>query len=226
VDPAKVRYCGEPGTMRYAVFGVDVDANGNVWYAEMHSRGVWTVPLESSDKRGNPAYDWGKARQVIPKDTSPLEFQPNMAQRAGDGSIYALGWSKAWPQPKNNPFWMGGTTLVRFDKEGKRLWAVKLPEVSVGLDAVPGGGCMVGSGSAAAVYHFNADGLLIGKLTPGEAMCKESGWMDNHASVAVNRDPRDGVLDIFAEDDYVLRIGWYRVDDRNIKTLTGTVKLP
>jgi hypothetical protein len=86
------------------------------------------------------------------------------------------------------------------------------------------GGCLVGSGRKAAILHYSADGLLIGRMEPGEAMAKQSGWLDNHASVAVNRDPRDGVLDVFAEDDFVLRIGWYRVDDRDVRTIRGAVR--
>jgi hypothetical protein len=63
--------------------------------------------------------------------------------------------------------------------------------------------------------------LLIGSASPGEAMAKQSGWFDNHASVAVNRDSRDGILDVFAEDDFDLRIGWYRIDDRRIEVISG-----
>ncbi len=146
-----------------------------------------------------------------------------MVQHAADGSLYAFGWSKPWPSPKNNPFWMGGTTLVHFDAAGKRLWAVPLPAVCVGMDTIPGGrgGCIVGTGEKAELLHFSADGLLIGSVGPGEAMAKQSGWFDNHACVAANRDPRDGILDIFAEDDFALRIGWYRIDDRRIETIIG-----
>jgi hypothetical protein len=37
--------------------------------------------------------------------------------------------------------------------------------------------------------------------------------------VAVNRDPRDGLLDVFVEDNFNLRIAWYRIDDRQIETI-------
>jgi hypothetical protein len=227
--PEEIRWSRKPGEKEapYAVFGMDVDPLGHVWFGELHSRAIWTIPLKECNAAGNPVYDWSDAKQFAPRDESPLKFEPNMVQRAEDGSVYAFGWSAAWPSPKNNPFWMGGTTLVKFSAKGERQWAVKLPSVCVGLDVVPGGGgCMAGSGAAAAIFHFNADGLLIGTMKPGEAMCKESGWMDNHASVAVNRDPRDGLLDVFAEDDYVLRVGWYRVDDRAIRTIEGALRLP
>jgi len=209
------------------VFGTDVDPQGHVWFGELHTRAIWTIPVKEFNAAGNPVYDWADAKAFAPRDESPLKFEPNMAQHADDGSVYAFGWSAAWPSPKNNPFWMGGTTLVKFNAKGERQWAVKLPAVCVGLDVIPGGGgCMAGSGAAAALFHFNADGLHIGTLKPGEAMGKESGWMDNHASVAVSRDPRDGLLDVFAEDDYVLRVGWYRVNDRDIRTIEGGIRLP
>jgi len=108
---------------------------------------------------------------------------------------------------------------------------VPLKELCVGLDSIPkiGGikgrsfGCMVGSGKNAHILHYSGDGLLLGLLAPGEAMCKESGWMDNHASVAVNRSPIDNVIDVFSEDDLNLRIGWYRVDDKPIEHIYGKI---
>jgi len=224
--PSEIVWFKQPGQASYNVFGMDVDQQGSIWFGNLSTRSIWQIPVGPLDRRGNPTYDWSQAREVVPRDNSPLEFQPNMVQHAQDGSLYAFGWSQAWPSPDNNPFWMGGTTLVRYDKVGQRLWAVPLPEVCVGLDAVPGGGCMVGAGRTAKIYHYSPDGLLIGTLSPGEAMGKESGWMDNHASVAVNRNPRDGILDVFAEDDYVLRLGWYRVDDRDLRTITGPLHRP
>ncbi|HEY3320724.1 MAG TPA: hypothetical protein VGP72_09695 [Planctomycetota bacterium] len=222
--PEDIRYFKKPGEAKYAVFGMDVEwSSGSILFGELHSKAIWEIPRGPLDKKGNPTYDWADAKIVVPRDTSPLKFEPQMAQM-GDG-IYSFGWSAPWPQPKNNPFWMGGTTLAKFGPNGEREWAVKLPEVCVGLDAVPNG-CFVGSGKSAKIYHYTHDGLLVGVLSPGEAMCKESGWMDNHASVAVSRNPKDKILDIFAEDDYVLRIGWYRVDDMNMKTISGEIKFP
>jgi hypothetical protein len=228
LSQADVQWFKKPGQQRHAVFGVDVDSHGDVWFGELNTHAIWTVPMAGLNSAGNPTYDWAKAREAVPKDNSPLDFQPNMAQRADDGSIYALGWSKPWPSPKDNPFWMGGTTLARFDAHGERLWAVPLPEVSVGMDTIPGGkgGCLVGSGKNAALWHYTADGLLIGTASPGAAMAKQSGWFDNHACVAVNRDHRDGILDVFTEDDFALRIGWYRIDDSEIEVVTGKLVKP
>jgi hypothetical protein len=205
---------------------MDVDQHGNIFFPNHHTRSIWRLPCGKPDAKGNPTYDWSAAREVVPRDESPQKFVPNMAQPAEDGSIYAFGWCEKWPQPKNNPFWMGGSTLARFDKTGRRLWMVPLPDTCVGLDTIPGGGCMAGVAKKAHVLHYTADGLLVGRMEPGEAMGKQSGWLDNQASVAVNRDPRDKLLDVFVEEDYALRIAWYRADDRNIATITGKLKRP
>lgn len=238
VDDAEIRWYAKPGEkppagqgiQKYATFGMDVDAAGNLWFPNHHTRSIWQIPRGPADAKGNPTYDWAQAREVVPRDASALKFEPNMVQAADDGSLYTFGWSAAWPSPKNNPFWMGGTTLVRFGKDGKRMWAVPLPEACVGLDVIPGGGgCMAGMAKKATVCHYTADGLLIAQMAPGEAMGKQSGWLDNQASVAVNRDPRDGLLDVFVEEDYALRIAWYRVDDAAGKAVTrieGTLRRP
>ncbi len=230
VDADEIRWFRRPDEKEskhvYATFGMDVDQDGNVWTPNHHTRSLWTIPRGPSDARGNPTYDWAKAVEAVKKDASALALEPNMCQRAEDGSIYAFGWSAKVPRPKDNPFWMGGNTLARFDKAGERLWAVALPDTVVGLDTVPGGGCMVGIARKAHILHYTADGLLVGRLEPGEAMGKVSGWLDNQASVAVNRDPRDKRLDVFVEEDYALRIAWYRVDDRDQRTTSGTLKRP
>jgi hypothetical protein len=68
--------------------------------------------------------------------------------------------------------------------------------------------------------------LLIGVAKLGEAAGNITGWMDNTAALAVNRDPRDGWLDVFGEDSYLNRMIWYRVNDRDIQSLQGEVKQP
>jgi hypothetical protein len=217
----------------YTCFGMDVGPDGSIWLANTHTHSVWTLPMAGLDGRGNPTYDWKSAREVAPRDESEFGFDPTMVQPAGDGSYYAFGWSRGFPPPKDNPFWMGGTTLARFDKAGRRLWAVELPQPCVGMDVMPpgkdgggGGGVIVGTGKGANLLHYTADGLLIGRTGPGEAMSGKSGWLDNHASVAVNRNPRDAIIDVFTEDDLVCRIGWYRIDDRDIEVINGEVGRP
>jgi hypothetical protein len=51
-----------------------------------------------------------------------------------------------------------------------------------------------------------------------------SGWLDNTASIACNRDPRDGKIDVFAEEDYAHRILWYRFDDSQVHIARQTLE--
>lgn len=220
-DPAAIT----PIDQGYSCFGMDVARNGTIIFANTTTRSIWTIPLGGVDARGNPTFDWKQAREAVARDTSPLGFEPSMAHLADDGSIYAFGWSKRWPRPANNPFWMGGNTFCRFDAQGKLIFAIPLPHTCVGFDTIPGGGgALVGRGTTGSVYHITADGLIIAEMKPGEAMNKQTGWFDNHACVAVSRDPRDGRLDVFTEDDFVCRIAWYRIDDRDVKTIEVPVK--
>jgi hypothetical protein len=229
VDPKEVVWFKEPGKGRYAVFGMNADGKGDLLYCDHHTRGIWQLPLAKLDGRGNPLYDWAKARQLVPRDMSAVKFFPLMAVRGDDGSLYAFGRSEGWQRPGGKTAgyaWMGGWALRRYDKQGRTLWSAKLPQVCVGMDAIPGGrGVMLGYFEKAYVYHYNPDGLLIGMMKPGDAAGKVTGWMDNTSAVAVQRDPRDGLLDVFGEDSWLNRNIWYRVDDRDIRTVTGTLKV-
>ena len=88
------------------------------------------------------------------------------------------------------------------------------------------GGCIVGGGKSATLYHYSVDGLLVGAVAPGAPMGRQSGWYDNQASVAVHQAPRDTGIDIFTEDNFVGRIGWYRLSAGGLKTFTGPLANP
>jgi len=119
-------------------------------------------------------------------------------------------------------------------------WQVALPEVAVGLDVIPPGktpqqsGVMVGGNPGrGGIHHYTKDGLLIGQFQSDEARFGgqtdawknwPSGLMDFYGALNVVRDPRDGMLDVFVEDDFNNRILWYRVDDRDVKTLSGEIE--
>ena len=223
VEPNEVTCFKQPGRGRYSFFGANFDVQGNVLYCDHYANAVCELPLAGLAANGNPHYDWGQTRQVVALDKSPVKFMPLMAARAEDGSLYAFGRSVAWKEPKNSGAWMGGWTLVRCDKQGNRSWVARLPEVCVGMDLIPGGGAMLGWYEKAVIYHYNADGLLIGAMQPGPAAGAVTGWMDNTSAVSVARDPRDQKLDVFGEDSWLNRTIWYRVDDRQIETIRGTV---
>ena len=166
-------------------------------------------------------------REIVPRDTSRAKFDPLMAVRSDDGSLYAMGRSDAWERPGGKEagwIWMGGWALARYDKANSRQWIVRLPEVCPGLCDIPGGrGVMAGYYRLGHVYHYEPGGLLIGIAKLGDAAGNQTGWMDNTAALSVNRDPRDGLLDVFGEDSWLNRMIWYRVDDRNIKTVEGKI---
>lgn len=229
-DDDELAYFTPPGTSpRYAVFGINADDRGNLLYCDHHTKAIWELPAPRLNAAGNPLYDWRLRRQVVPPDASPVKFFALMAARAEDGSIYAFGRSDAWPRPDGKEggyAWMGGWALARYDAAGKMLWATRLPGVSVGMCPIPGGrGVMVGYFKAAHIYHYSADGLLVGRMQPGEAAGNTTGWMDNTSAVAVCRDPRDGILDVFGEDSWLNRMLWYRVDDRDMETVRGQLSV-
>lgn len=75
------------------------------------------------------------------------------------------------------------------------------------------------------IYHYTPDGILIGmaKLSP-RFLNPVGAGPDNVGSLCVSRDPRDGQLDLFAEDCLGNRFYWHRVDDRKpLEIITGTL---
>jgi len=228
VDEGEVVWFKKPGEGRHAIFGMNVDSEGAILCCDHHTQSIWQLPMSGLSAEGNPVYDWRLARIVVPRDASAVQLFPLMAMRADDGTIYAFGRS-AWPRPGGETAgyaWMGGWALGRFDRSGARLWRALLPQVCVGMDAIPGGrGVMLGYFEKAHIYHYTPDGLLIGRMEPGDAAGKVTGWMDNTSATAVSRDPRDGFLDVFGEDSWLNRVVWYRVDDRDVRTIVGTIEL-
>ena len=73
--------------------------------------------------------------------------------------------------------------------------------------------------------HYTKEGLLIGsmKTTPPFSDPAKEPWvvggLDAYLAVNCNRDPRDGLIDVFVEDNLNQRIVWYRVADTNIQTV-------
>jgi len=231
IEDEEVIWFKQPGKARYAMFGMNTDARGTLVFCEHHTRAIWELPMAGLDPGGNPVYDWRLVREIVPRDTSPVKFMPLMAIRADDGSLYAFGRSEAWERPGGKIAgyaWMGGWALCRYGSNNELLWATKLPNVCVGMDAIPArngkpAGVMLGYFEKGYIYHYTPDGLLLGYMQVGEAAGKVTGWMDNTAAVAVNRDPRDGILDVFGEDSWLNRMIWYRVDDSGVRVLSGKI---
>ena len=78
------------------------------------------------------------------------------------------------------------------------------------------------------IHHYTKDGLLIGAFFSDARFGVQpidwpSGMLDAYLAVSCQRDPRDGMLDVFAEDNMNHRLIWYRVDDRDITTIEGKI---
>ncbi|MBE2178940.1 MAG: hypothetical protein IAE97_00510 [Chthoniobacterales bacterium] len=215
------RMAALPPDFNFFNFGVTVDRSGN---ALMCNDAITEIPLTDFDAHGNPIYDLSRMRVLMrrdPSDTAVIH-QPTMAVRADDGTIYALAKSRAFPKPPEANFgWMTGWVLARFTKDGERLWAVPLREACPGIDVIPGpdGGVMVvgikwRDRVGSTLYHYASDGSLVGTTSPSKKFLGYGGIPDNTASLAISRDPRDGILDVFVEDCVGNRFLWYRVDDR------------
>jgi hypothetical protein len=110
---------------------------------------------------------------------------------------------------------------------GAPKWRIILPKKSVGMIPIPGGpgGVLLGiDPSRGTVGHYTKEGLLIGsmKTTPPFSDPAKEPWvvggLDAYQAVNCNRDPRDGLIDVFVEDNLNQRITWYRVNDSNIQT--------
>ena len=76
----------------------------------------------------------------------------------------------------------------------------------------------------AAVYPAHLESNFINPDFRGaQPLDWPSGMLDAYLAVNCNRDPRDGLLDVFTEDNMNGRLIWYRVDDSDIETLQGTL---
>ena len=236
VEDDEVNWFKKPGeNFNLSHFGVNVDKHGNGLICDHHNSSVFEMPMAGFDQKGNPNYDYEMMRQIIPPDLAEkgkrLISQPLMAMRADDGSIYVHSRSDLHPVPSGHS-WTCGWMLARYDKDGKLLWWRKLPEACPGMDVIPGenAGVMLASFQwkehGCDVFHYSADGLLIGITRPAPEFLGFGGIPDNVASLVVNRDPRDGILDLFVEDCIGNRFHWHRVEDKNkITEKTGKVVL-
>jgi len=239
-QPEEIVYWARPedGKPLWQYRPITVDADRNLWITSADRGGItpernsiWMIPMSGTNKLGNPIYEWKNVRLVIPQESLLWPMSMKMAQHGTDGMTYIYGLTGRKGTPQHGGAWMGGNVLAGF--EGSHCkWQIVLPCVAVSIDAIPGGqgGCIIGGNPGAGrIDHYTRDGLRIGMCGPnpkvmGAPPNNPSGFLDMYAAVTVNRDPRDGILDVFVEDNYNLRIAWYRIDDRHVETITGTIR--
>jgi sugar lactone lactonase YvrE len=212
---------------------------------EFEHYGIYAIPPGGPDEQGNPIYNWesgicvvndalGRAAMGIGPD---VERGWKLVGHGDDGMLYALGFSKKPGTPQEGGLHMGGNTLVGFRQPDPAkiepitdsAWTVVLPKACVGLSPIPGGngGVLIGGDPwRGGVHHYTKDGLLIGSFFSDARFGVQpidwpSGLFDSYLAVGCERDPRDGLLDVFAEDNVNHRLIWYRVDDRDITSFKG-----
>ena len=219
-------------TTRLGGYSIDVDEKGNLIFSNHQTSSVYEMPLAGFDENGIPRYEFASAREVIPTDSTFRGLRPMKAVRTPEGYYYVLApadpsfYSTAGHSPRWELCWMGGWTVSKFDPTSRRLFTVALPDHCTGVDWVPNvgrtreQGFVTGQFTGKHLYHYSSDGLLLGTLTPEH----ETGWLDHNGSISINRNPEDGLVDVFAEESFRNRISWYRMDDRNVKTLSIPVK--
>jgi Divergent InlB B-repeat domain/FlgD Ig-like domain len=205
---------------------------------------LYAIPPQGLNNLGNPIYSWSGAVKVMDADTgrnalglaSEERFEWKMAGRAPDGMVYALAWTSKAGLPQDNGAWMGGNVLFGFRQSnlpdptplGMPKWRVALPKQSVGMAPIPGGpgGVLVGIDLGRAIVgHYTKEGLLIGSMKSSPTFSDPArepwvvGRLDAYLAVNCNRDPRDGLVDVFVEDNLNQRVVWYRIEDTNIRTV-------
>ena len=207
---------------------------------------IYTIPPQGLNELGNPIYDWGAAIRVIGDQAGPAAlgvsksvefFWKLVGHSIEDGMIYGLADTKKSGTPQEGGLHMGGNVLMGFlerntespEEIAEPQWSLVLPKKTVGLAPIPGGkgGVLIGGDpSRGGVRHYTKDGLLIGGFQSGARFGTQpldwpSGLLDSQLAVNCERNPRDGVLDVWTEDNLNQRLIWYRVDDRDVETFEG-----
>ena len=211
---------------------------------------IYAIPPKGTDEMGNPIYSWNNAARVVSEDAGPRaiglskgdDFHWKLAGRSiQDGMIYGLANAKKPGAPQEDKLHMGGNVLMGFRQQNvdgleeitQPQWSVVLPKKTVGLAAIPGGngGVFIGGDPwRGGVHHYTRDGLLIGGFQSDQRFGVQprdwpSGLLDSQLAVNCERDARDGIIDLWTEDNYNQRLIWYRVDDRDIESLEGKLKV-
>lgn len=211
---------------------------------------IYSLAPQDPDSLGNPIYDWNAAVRVVGDQAGPSAlglskgdfFQWKLTGRSTeDGMIYGLADTKKPGAPREGGMHMGGNVLMGFQEKNadssgeisKPQWAVVLPKKTVGLAPIPGGkgGVFVGGDPwRGGVRHYTKDGLLIGGFQSDPRFGTQpvdwpTGLLDAQLAVGCDRDPRDGILDVWTEDNYNQRLIWYRVDDRDIESFEGKLEV-
>ena len=182
------------------------DSQGNLYYWSTDVNTLSKLPLIGLDAQGTPQFDWSHAAPLLNLPHSTLTLD------AGDDGIYVESIDPGLGPESSATLYAGysiggANALTKYDPSGGLRWTIPLPRYSQGLAAIPGGGVMVGGMVGSEIFHVAANGQVTGRaIAPGIGL-----WLDMRGgSVTVNRNPKDGSLDVFAEGLGYSDSTWFR----------------
>jgi hypothetical protein len=198
----------------------NVDESGNLWQAGRDS-GIWRWKFLGLDPSRNPRYDPKPQHREMPAPFSELlrtEYEP------GTDVMWLTGQTK--DRPISGGEWgTAGTVVARYDGWSK---SPKAPAYVVELPYEPHERFMV-SFCVAGELFFTIDcktakvfpyekksGRLLGAMSPGPEVHRESGWIDFRDAIRATR-LSDGSYLIFAEEDFKAKILVYHLQDPRLK---------
>ena len=204
-------------------------------------RTIKMLPFDGLDDKGNPKYDFTELHTIIPADNSLLHLFPQKAcplpdewnvchvsRRPIPAFINRIKTNTGYGHPAD-VCWMGGWVYSKYDDKGNRLFTVAAFRF-IAME-------WIGSPTSAArrkpAWWSVATMASTTSTTRPMDCCWRSwprpiraGWLDNNGSVSINRNPKDGMIDFFAEESFRNRISWYRMDDRDQKELSVAIEKP
>jgi hypothetical protein len=187
-----------------------VDNKGDVWKTLRTEDGIRHYPLQGLDAKGNPIYTYSSMEKIktpsIFKDLRRIEYFPEtdtmylsgftMEHPAFADDAKVVGSEIArfdnWSQGNRTPKWR---TVIPYDTTGKELIATAA--MSIAGDYV----FTVGVKTAEVYVYKTATGELVKKMTPGEEVGKESGWVDIPYGIRAFRRANDEYL-VFVEENW------------------------
>jgi hypothetical protein len=187
-----------------------VDNKGDVWKTLRTTDGIRHYPLEGIDAKGNLIYNYSSMEKIktpsIFKDLRRIEYFPET------DTMYLSGFTAEHPAFADDAKVIG-SEIARFDNwsKGNRTpkWRTVVPydttgkgQIATAAMSIAGDYVFVVGVKTARVYVYKtATGELVKKMSPGEEVGKESGWVDIPYGIRAFRRANNEYL-VFVEENW------------------------
>ncbi len=200
-----------------SIWGLEVDSKGDVWQTP-EAGYIKHYPFQGLDAYGSPIYT-SKASEEIPMP-SPFTELERIKYFPETDTMYLSGYTIE--RPKTEGEWgYTGTEIVCYDQWSTARnirWRIALPHNTTadppeGMKAIDVAGDKVFAVTVftAEVYVYNAKtGAFEMKLSPGQEVAGESGWVDIPYGLRAFR-RQNGEYLVFVEEDAKAKIIMYRL---------------